>query len=377
MLRINFLLNLSPEETAAFANYIGPEADGRINCKKFVFAFLQLGREQRERHDQKQCKLNQERMKIEQARIEDVKERFGKLVVAKVAPATEAEKKSAYEKIKKVAIAYKVDSMFSNIKQGFESASVTPTELRELLKSNFAIHLSPGELDAVVTMFDAHGTGEISSSAFLMTIGRMNGEERSRKLMQTQAKNYRLMRAEEELSKHIVDKLVRNSQTKVVWPVLPTDNNFGGEDGGANSDNEFNPSGLVPGSCLDSSSPSNSNSNSRASSSKGKKGGQLEPLKLKASSQKSRTTSAASADEFGSGNEDGFGFEDSVGTTLTCSMRPEKKKKRKQTTQEIIAPILQFSHSKGKKTPMSFTELFPMASKSTKVHIITTVITQF
>ena len=145
------------------------------------------------------------------------------MMIAKLETASEADKKSAYEKIRYAASCYKVDDNFGSVKNAFNTEEISPTELKEVLKLNFQIYLTPGELDAVVKMFDTHGTGHITCSGFLFTMNRMNLEDRSKQLAATREINERIRRKEEETERKLLAKLEESCKTKVVWPVLPAE----------------------------------------------------------------------------------------------------------------------------------------------------------
>jgi hypothetical protein len=104
---------------------------------------------------------------------------FGKLVIAPIRPATSADTSSARKKLKYAASCYRTDDVFSHIKNAFISEYISPTELKEVLKLNFQVNLTPGELDAVVKMFDKGGNGLVSCSDFLFWLNNMHMQIRS------------------------------------------------------------------------------------------------------------------------------------------------------------------------------------------------------
>ena len=226
---------MSAEETASLINLFDIDNTGRVNCKQFVYQFFRFGRSERDRHFSKQQNLTYVRQEADAMRKASVKERYGKLVLAKMTTASEEDKKTVYEKIRNAATYFKGDSLFSaNLWKSFESSVVSPTAFRELLKSNFDIHLSPGELDAVVKMFDENGDGEISCVEFMTLFFRIGLKERSRLLADKREKDAIIMKEEIERIRIKVQKAKDSVLTRVIWPVLPN------EDGETEEDFEYN-----------------------------------------------------------------------------------------------------------------------------------------
>jgi hypothetical protein len=110
-----------------------------------------------------------------------------------------------------------------DIRRSFEADSLTPTEFRELLKQNFDIYLTPGELDAVIKMFDADGDGTISCIEFMTTFFRTAMKEHKRRLEAKRAEDARIIREEEERRRKKVESYLALTQTKISYPVLPED----------------------------------------------------------------------------------------------------------------------------------------------------------
>ena len=162
LMRRNFDCYLSAEEAAALVHAFDSNGNGSIDAKEFMYHFFRLGRNEKDRHFRKSKKITDKRAEETRLRKAAIKEKFGKLVLAKICPASEEDKKTALSKITNAAIRYRSDCQFMDIRKSFEADSLSPTEFRELLKQNFDIFLSPGELDAVITMFDADGDGTIS-----------------------------------------------------------------------------------------------------------------------------------------------------------------------------------------------------------------------
>ena len=127
-----------------------------------------------------------------------------------------------YDKIKKAATYFKGDSVFSsNLWKSFESAELTPTEFKELLKTNFDIVLNPNELDAMIKLFDTDGNGDISSIEFITTFFRIALKERSDRLDAKRIKEENYRRAQEERKRILAEEQANKNKTRIIWPDLP------------------------------------------------------------------------------------------------------------------------------------------------------------
>jgi hypothetical protein len=230
LMRNKFELYLSAEETGALVNMFGCEKDPdnlpfdkrSIDCKEFLYQFFIIGREEKAYHFRQQKVLTLKHADQEEKRMKAAKARFATQVVAKRGVATEEDHRSVYDKIKKAAAYFKGDSVFSsNLWKSFESLELTPTEFKELLKTNFNINLSPNELDAVIKLFDTDGNGDISSIEFITTFFRIALKERSDRLDAKRVKEEHYRRAQEERARALAEELVAKNKTKIIWPDLP------------------------------------------------------------------------------------------------------------------------------------------------------------
>ena len=225
LMRRNFEVNLTPEETGALLNMFDRGGIGLIDCKEFIYQFFRIGRTQKEEHNHRNNSIAAMRAEMEKERLMQIEEKYSKAVVARMVPATEKDRQSAFDKIRHAAVCYKGDSAFSgNLWKSFESDCLDPTAFKSLLKTNFEILLSPGELSALVSMFDANGDGNISCVEFISTFFRIALNERSHRMAIKREKDYQLQREREERIKLKEASAVAGTQTKVIWPLLPDDN---------------------------------------------------------------------------------------------------------------------------------------------------------
>jgi len=234
-LRRNFELNLSPGEISALMSVFDIDGNGEVDCSEFLYTFFRMGRNEKDRHLRRQMKRTAKLNEEERIRVIKKDEKFAQYAVAKLVPATEKDKKSAWKKIDKAATQH-----WGDIGGGksFEAADLTPAAFKEQLKRQFLISLSPGELDAMVKIFDTNGDGGISSVEFLTTFFRIGTEGKRKLHRQKLARMARIEEKERIRRKNKVDKQAALVVTKVDWPELPSED---GEDGSMSSSTSFLP----------------------------------------------------------------------------------------------------------------------------------------
>lgn len=346
-LRRNFLIYLSPEETAGLIDEFDSNKDGRISCQEFMRNFFRLGRLERDRHAQIHASIQFKNRAFETQRLRDVESRFNQLVQATMVPSTEADAKSAFDKIKMAAFEYRKDAPFQDVRKSFECRELSPSAFKELLKANFGIYLSAGELDATMKLFDANGDGVISSSEFLSTFFRLGSDQRLKILEDKRKETIRLQLAQEILDQEIKEKFFKYSRTRVSWPVFPPEET-GEESEGAN--------------CVGAEEPTTSGS--RTSTADGRGGDlrksmrgtvMLSPIDTSSLSQGASPRAAQSPE---------------AGSTSLPSKRRSKGKYRKAGLADILSSPSKGSVSLKGGKEISFTTLFPKASEATKNFIL-------
>lgn len=224
IMRRKFEVYLTPEETGALADMFDRNDIGMIDTSEFVYQFFKIGRREREHHFNKQKTKTRENQLAEKERIEAMTEKFGKMVLARMEPSTEADRISALSKITSAALHFKADSAFSgNLWKSFESSDLNPTEFKELLKANFDIYLSPGELDAMVKLFDTDNNGDVSCVEFMTTFFRIGLRERSRLVAEKKIEQEKLARAEKIRQEARIERQKMQTLTSIIWPIMPND----------------------------------------------------------------------------------------------------------------------------------------------------------
>jgi hypothetical protein len=93
---------------------------------------------------------------------------------------TDADKDSAFQKLRAAAKGYRKHSGSGVSLDGFSAVSISPGLFREMIKRTFNVALTGKELGAVVNTFDEAGDFEINCKAFLVFFARAGVEERSK-----------------------------------------------------------------------------------------------------------------------------------------------------------------------------------------------------
>jgi Ca2+-binding EF-hand superfamily protein len=219
----NFELFLTPEEGHALSELFDTDGNGEVDCKEFCYHFFRIGRAEKDRHSTQKKIQTQKLLKIEEERRKDIQRKFVEKTVFVMTSHTEDEMKSAYDKIKQAAFFYKKGAFINNFQKSFESQTVTPTVFRELLKQNFEIVCSPGEMHAMMKLFDDNDDGAISCAEFMSNFFRIGGTERSKALKEKIRMDRLLNEKKVQLHKEKELMYKERVKTSVVYPILPQD----------------------------------------------------------------------------------------------------------------------------------------------------------
>jgi len=221
-LRRNFQLHLSPAEVSALMHVFDIDGNGSVDCAEFIYTFFRMGRNERDRHIRKNMSLTAKLNEEERVARAQRKAKFEKYALVKMVPSTKEDKKRALKKISKAATFH-----WGDIGGGksFESAELTPAAFKEQLKRQFLIRLTPGELDAMMKIFDTNNDGAISSVEFVTTFFRIGMKGKRKLLEKKRAKMKELAQKEINRLKQKKEKAIELVQTKIDWPELPIDIN--------------------------------------------------------------------------------------------------------------------------------------------------------
>ena len=232
-LRRNFKIRLTPSQFGSLCNLYRGSKEGFIDCDNFVFQFLRIGREEREREHQLRVSLNHKIIKKQQSEIflHDGVSIYSKEGLSRQGIPSEDDRKSALEKIRIAACHF--DPYRHVGLKPFQAQYLESTVFREQMKLNFDVHLTPLELKALLTLFDKRGDGNICCSEFVSAFNRFAVEERLRLESVQHVHQARREDKKEALRQQIEEDVRRRRETHVLWPLLPRDDDA--EEGGDNA----------------------------------------------------------------------------------------------------------------------------------------------
>eukprot|EP01042_Synura_sphagnicola_P005088 gene5088-6478_t len=181
-----FNMKLSAGELGALLDHFTVNEQGELDCVEFLKSFLMLGVKERERVARE---VKERQMRVEEKRKEaqiNAEREISESQALKLSyNFTEAEFKSAIEKLTDAAWRYDRTKYSSMGLEAFEAKTMPPHIFKvifaEQLKRVFNIPLSPPELGALMSYFDKEGVGYINCAEFLIQFFRTGFEERSRR----------------------------------------------------------------------------------------------------------------------------------------------------------------------------------------------------
>lgn len=167
-LKLVFGIKVNAVELGALVAYFDKYDEGCVNCAHFVKQFLRTGFEERDRvrkeyrallkrREQYMQKLEEEKLKKEAARqLNEIDYEF-----------TEEHFDSALRKLIHMCHAFDGRTLGPGGWKAFDSATLSPSEFKEMMKRTFNVHLNRQELGAMVTYFDTDMKGVVSCFHFL------------------------------------------------------------------------------------------------------------------------------------------------------------------------------------------------------------------
>lgn len=181
VLKRTFNLQFTPNEFAAIFKLYDTENQNRILSKNFMDEFIRIGVEERAKMRLIQIEKNRKLEKMHrQESIRRLKDAEAKIEVSVREEFTEAEQRSAFEKLRAAATKYDKNHPSSVSVTGFDALYLSYGQFRELVKRTFNIVLDEGELAALVTFFDKKKEKRIVSKEFLTYFTKVGVSERDR-----------------------------------------------------------------------------------------------------------------------------------------------------------------------------------------------------
>jgi len=210
-LRRVFNIHLSPPELGSFIKSMVREGEEVINCATFLVQFLRLGFNERSRRMNavwaEKARINEER---ERKRLEDLAELETKNALKCSFEFLPEDKERALQKLREAARLYDKAAPGAMSMQSFEVLSMPPHIFKEQLKRVFNLKVTPSELGALMSIFDAENSGEVPCNYFAKNFLAMGISERDRELklnLEKQRKADEMRRIEQELkAKELANK---------------------------------------------------------------------------------------------------------------------------------------------------------------------------
>jgi len=219
-LRRNFQLFLTPGEVAALVHILDTNGDGYIDCSEFLHHFFRIATQEREKLHDKHVMLNNRLHEAEKRRKKKLNDHFEQSVLIELKPDTKEDKKSLTKKMREVAASYERREQWCSALDGFDSASLTPTQFKEQLKKNFLVFLTPGEVSAAVKLY-GNEEGNIDCGYFLSSFHIVGKDEKLKRSERRQQISYKIKKEWEDYYKNLEDGYVERKKTNVQWPLLP------------------------------------------------------------------------------------------------------------------------------------------------------------
>ena len=174
-----FNIKTTPKELGALMVQFDRDLNGEIECSEFTIEFFRLGFERRgEIHRQQLEKQRIENEHREKEAIQKLKDQEEKMSLKVDWDFDDADLDRVKEKITQAAMRYDKHHPASVGLDGFSASTLSPGAFREIVKRTFRISLSPRELAAMLSMFEADRNGNIKSEDFLTRFMRIGLDAR-------------------------------------------------------------------------------------------------------------------------------------------------------------------------------------------------------
>jgi Ca2+-binding EF-hand superfamily protein len=193
-----FGVTLTPGEAGAVIKYFDKDGDGTIDGTEFLLLFTKLGfnektrrrdvrKKEKERRDQEQKKWWENKQReLEEKNKNTIDRSF-----------TDAHKELALGKIAECAVNFEIDEINRLALQAFQGSSMEPHVFKEQLRKTFHLNVSPGELGAIIDIFDKDGDGTVDGAEFLNQFFKIKHSERDRRTRERKEKEERYIKAQE------------------------------------------------------------------------------------------------------------------------------------------------------------------------------------
>ncbi|GMH66716.1 hypothetical protein TL16_g10998 [Triparma laevis f. inornata] len=205
-----FGVTLTPGEAGAVIKYFDKDGDGTVDGTEFLLLFTKLGFNEKTRRFNERKKEKERRDKKDKLWWEQREKEIQQNNANKVDRSfTSAHKDIALGKIAACAVDFDVDPIKQLALQAFQGSVMQPHVFKEMLKRTFELKLSPGELGAVISIFDRDGDGEVDGAEFLNQFFKIKHQERDRRANERREKQRRI-----EGKRQTIEEAVERERTK-------------------------------------------------------------------------------------------------------------------------------------------------------------------
>lgn len=181
VLKRTFNLNLTPKELGALVAQYDKNNEKRVISKEFLNDFIKIGIEERNKMRIIQIEKNRAAEKVmrhtQEKKLAEADQRMELDVPSDY---SERDQKDAFEKLTLAAKKYDKNHPSAMSLEGFEAATLTYGQFREIVKRTFNVLFNPGELAAIVDYFDKKKEGFIRSQDFLLHFFKLGFHERNK-----------------------------------------------------------------------------------------------------------------------------------------------------------------------------------------------------
>ena len=176
-----FGIKATPPELAALMKIFDTEGTGMIDCADFIVKFVKVGTDERMRRKEAWRKHQKEanQRRLQQEMEKQVRKEMQSNLKVKY-DFTDDEYASAMSKLTEAAVHFNKGGPGSVGLNAFEGQSMPPHVFKEQLKLVFSMRVTPGELGALMRIFDKDGDGVVNCQEFLMKFFKVGQDEKTR-----------------------------------------------------------------------------------------------------------------------------------------------------------------------------------------------------
>jgi len=201
-------IKLNDEEFGCIVNEFDEDGDGTINGGEFLVQYMSIGFKEKSRiaYKRRERQRKKELADVMEAKRQKMQQE-AKMEMNITKDFSKEDLQSALGKIQQVAGDYDATSASAMSLQGFLGTPLTPGNLRDMLRRTFNLRLSGKEIGAMMSAFDADGSGTLDGSEFLINFKKLGFAERTKRAREQREnttamnKHFQDLEAEREAAK--------------------------------------------------------------------------------------------------------------------------------------------------------------------------------